>query len=274
MQIPPFPKPSNLKDVVFFRVPNVEDALLFTNLMTEQEQQNTTQFLNHIQDTSRQDGKINDSINWTNEDRRSALWWIFCASNETPTMSVSYYCKHCKEDHYIDVNLPDLGDNALALNQPPISKIEAHFNGTLIKGIEVRPLDGFACEELEIMQIEHDGYLEGSKDRAAAKHRIYLSEIAFNLRFPDEPEDRREAQDYRVDKIREMKLDTEFRSLVSKIEIELRAMRHGLLVKRGANGKTYLVHTQESCKKAVASGEEPSKLMLLPFRSNDYMPKI
>jgi hypothetical protein len=254
-------------------VPTVEDALLFSELNEEQEEQNTTQYLNHIQDLSKQSGVINDSANWTGEDRRTALWWLFIATNDTPTMAVSYECPHCEEAHYLDVSLPELADTSTVLNKSPEAEIHAHFAGRLVKGIKVAPLNGHATEALEMLKNVRDMHEKGTVDWKEASRELVLNELAYALTLPDQPDDRLEAQAYRVELIKGMALDTEFRSLCAKVEAELRKMRHGLLT-RYKDASYYLVATQSNCPKAIENGEDESKVLLLPFRCFDYFPAL
>lgn len=93
MQIPAFPLPSNMTKTVNFRVPTVEDGMMFCELDESNEEASTTQFLNHLQDGAK--GDFSDSGAWTGEDRRTALWWIFMSTSELGTIPFSYDCSHC-----------------------------------------------------------------------------------------------------------------------------------------------------------------------------------
>jgi hypothetical protein len=270
MQVPPFPLPSNIKRVVYFRVPTVDDALTFAELSPEQEEMHTTQYLNQIQDTSKQSGEIFDSANWTGEDRRTALWWIFVSTREYPEITVSYQCDHCKEDHYIDINAHTLANTSTAFDQLPEHKFDARVAGRLIKGIVVSPLNGKACEALEMAAEGVKAYPEGSKERKQADFSFKLSQIAHQVTFPNQPEDEQSAYQYKIEQIRKMAVDTEFRSFFANVEIGIRKQQHGLLT-RYADGKYMLVAEHENCKVAVEKGEDQGKLLLVPFRANDFI---
>lgn len=270
MQIPPFPRPSNLTDIVHFRVPNVSDALSFCNLSEEQEEMHTTQYLNQIQDKEKQGGAVKDSALWTGEDRRTALWWIFIATHRLPEVTVSYFCQHCQEDHYVNIHLPDLAETATAVKAIPEHSFDAVIAGEVVKGIKVRPLNGAACENVESMRSQMLAYEKGSKEYTLAQHKLHITEIANAVVFPDEPSDLQEAVDYKVSQLLSMALDTEFRSLVANVEMGLRKQRHGLMM-RYEDGRYMLVAEHKNCEKAVESGEGKSKLLLIPFRPNDFI---
>ncbi len=270
MQVPPFPRPSKLSDVVYFRVPNVNDALTFCNISDEQEEVSSTQYLNHIQDVAKQGGEINDSAKWTGEDRRTALWWIFIHTHRLPEATVKYECKHCEEDHYINVMMPNLAENTTAFEKLPEYTFDALIDGRLTKGIKVHPLSGSSCEALEAMRGAMLMHEEGSKAWNIAHHQLDVSEIAHSVTFPDQPSDEKEAIGWKVDKLLSMALDTEFRSFVAHVETGLRKQRHGLLTDY-KDGRYSLIINEKNCEKAVKAGEGESKLLLIPFRPNDYI---
>lgn len=270
MQIPPFPRPSNMTDVVHFRVPNVSDALAFCNLSEEQEEMHTTQYLNQIQDKEKQGGVVKDSALWTGEDRRTALWWVFIATHRLPEVTVSYFCQHCQDDHYINVNLPDLADTATALKSIPEHTFDAHIAGEVIKGVKVHPLTGLGCENVEMMRSKMLAHDEGTPEYKLAQHQLHITEIANAVTFPDEPSEIQDAVDYKVSKLLSMALDTEFRSFVANVESGLRKQRHGLMM-RYENGRYMLVAEHDNCDKAIENGEGQSKLLLIPFRANDFI---
>ncbi|CAH0543054.1 hypothetical protein [Vibrio marisflavi] len=273
MNIPPYPRPSSVNDVVHFRTPTVEDGLLFCELNEEQEEQNTTQFLNHIQNLDKQGGKLNDSLYWTGEDRRTALWWIFIATQELPTAAVSYECEHCKEEHYLDVNLAELANTATAVKALPKSEITCFIAGEQVSKIKVQPLNGAACEHIETLRNIRDQYAYQSIEWRKADTEMTLTELVHCLTFPNQPSDQDEALNWKLERIKGMALDTEFRTLYAQVESELRTMRHGIMTQY-KDGRFLLVSNQKNCSAAVEAGEDQSKLLLLPFRHNDFIPTL
>lgn len=270
MQIAPFPLPSCISKVVHFRVPTVDDALTFSDLSEDQEEMHTTQYLNQLQDVSKQNGKLYDSAEWTGEDRRTALWWIFISTKEYPEITISYQCDTCEEQHYIDINAHTLADTSTAVTKLPNYQFNAHVNGGIIEGIRVHPLTGKSCEELETLSNNIKAIPAGTADRKRADVSQKIIEIAHHVTFPNEPEDRKEAIEYKTSFIRKMAVDTEFRSFFANVEKGLRLQRHGLLT-RYAEGQYMLVAQHPNCAKAIEAGEEQSKILLVPFQANQFI---
>ncbi len=271
MNIPPFPLPSCFTEVVHFRVPTVDDAMLFSELDESQEETVTTQFLNHIQNLDKQK-EVNDSALWTGEDRRTALWWIFIATQDDPTLTVSYPCGHCGESHHVDVRLPDLAERSTVLQKKPQQEIECDIKGQHIKGVIVRPLNGQSCEAIELLRNIRDSFEFGSLDYRKANREMMLHELAHVVTFPSEPnaDDQDEVIAHRLELIKSMAVDTEFRSMCASVEMALRSMRHGLLTQYH-EGSYMLVADREPCPNQEG---DDSNLLLLPFRNNDFIPNL
>lgn len=270
MQIAPFPLPSGISKVIHFRVPTVDDAMAFADLSEEQEEMHTTQYLNQLQDVSKQGGTIYDSAEWTGEDRRCALWWIFISTREYPEITVSYDCEHCKETHYIDINAHSLAQTSNAVKKLPEYVFDAYVDGQLIKGIKVHPLNGRSCEELETLANNVKSHPEGSAQRKRADLTLRICEVAHHITLPEQPDDAEKAFEYKTGLIRKMAVDTEFRSFFAHVEKGIRLQRHGLLT-RYANGQYMLVAEHKNCSKAIKAGEDQNKLLLVPFRANEFI---
>ncbi len=194
MKIPPFPLPSNRRIEVHFRIPTVEDGMLFAETLPEQEEAVTTEYLNHIQDVDKNKGKtLFDSGEWTVEDRRTALWWIFIASRDLPIQTFSYKCNFCGEKHYIDLNVVELGNTSVALSVKPERKIEFHANAEVFDGV-VKPINGYAAEHLETLRNLRDEHKKGSleyrkRDNQLARStrvRLYVG-VAPEVKASDNP---------------------------------------------------------------------------------------
>lgn len=268
--IPPFPLPSHMTTIVHFRVPNVEDGLTFCELEESQEESSTTQYLNHLQDLSK--GELNDSSKWTGEDRRTALWWIFMATSELGTVPFSYECSTCGETHYHDIYMYDLMETAKAVPKLPVLKVDLAING-VIHNAQVHPMNGEAIEEIELLRNERDEYEPQSLDWKRAANEMAINEMAHCLTIEGQPEDRDEATQWKVEKIKTMRLPVEFMSACSKVEKALRESRHGLLTKY-VEGRFFLVAEVPECPTVVEKGGKAVRTLLLPFHHHDYIAKI
>ncbi|MDW1943771.1 hypothetical protein R7Q10_17240 [Vibrio sp. Vb0599] len=267
MHIPSFPLPSNISEVIEFRVPTVEDALLFCDLNEYQEEANTTRYLNHMQDTSKR--PMSDSGLWTGEDRRAALWWIFMSTSELGTIPFSYECEHCKKTHYLDLNMGELMESAKALNGLPKQEITLSVKGKSYLA-NVKPLTGYEAEQLENIRNERDQYEPDSAEWKQQANHMALTELAYCLTFEDQPKDQDDALVWKIDLLKSMYLNTEFRVAFVKVEKCLRNARHGLLTKYD-EGRYYLVATIPQCQKVIEQGGEATRTLLLPFRHNDFI---
>lgn len=266
MQIPPFPLPSRASTVIEFRTPTVEDGLMFCDLNEHQEESNTTRFLNHMQDTSKQ--PLNDSGLWTGEDRRTALWWIFISTHDSGSVPFSYECS-CGETHYLDLNMPELMETTTALLKLPESTVTVFVKGEA-KSAKVSPMNGYALEHVEMLRNELESFDEDSIEHKIAANDLAITELAHCLTFDVQPEDSAEALDYKIALIKSMYLNTEFRDAFVKVEKLLRESRHGLLCKY-EQGRFYLVATIDECPTLVEKGGMATKTLLLPFHHNQFI---
>ncbi|QFT40118.1 MULTISPECIES: hypothetical protein [unclassified Vibrio] len=267
MQIPAFPLPSNMTKTVNFRVPTVEDGMMFCELDESNEEASTTQFLNHLQDGAK--GDFSDSGAWTGEDRRTALWWIFMSTSELGTIPFSYDCSHCGKTHYLDLHMAELMETAKAVPSLPKTEIEFTVKGQPHKAT-VQPMNGYAAEHIEGLRNTRDQFEPESGDWKKAANEMALNELAHCLTFNGQPEDTNEALDWKLELIKSMHLRTEFVKVSALVEQALREARHGLLTKYH-EGRYYLVTTIPECDEYVKKGGPAARTLLLPFRNLDFI---
>ncbi|HCN3359725.1 hypothetical protein HCH57_04055, partial [Escherichia coli] len=170
MNIPKFPLPSRPETEIQFHAPTVKDALKYSDLNPAEDEATTTEYLN-----SMQDGEINDSANWTVQDRRTALWWIFVNSRPDAVMTYSYECSHCGNTHHADINLSDLAQTVEILTVPPYVKTNVPVNGVPTNWI-LKPLTGKGAELLERMRASLPDMK--SPEYSAGVARMRIAELA------------------------------------------------------------------------------------------------
>ncbi|WP_419238317.1 hypothetical protein ACN08P_23110 (plasmid) [Photobacterium leiognathi subsp. mandapamensis] len=263
MNIPDFPLPSDMTTVIKFRVPTVADCMSFAELDINYEEQLTTQYLNMIQV-----GDINDAGNWTGEDRRTALWWIFISTREDKSIVYSYHCDICNEDHYPSIDMTSLGETAVTINGQPYRDIEFSHDGKVIKA-NVHPLTGYSLEHLEQLKNVRDSHTQGTVPYRKAANELSLYEMLHSFDTENQPEDKNEALAFKRQLVETMAVDSEFRPLAAKIEMALRQMRHGLLSKY-KDGGYLLLAKRKPC------AEEGDQLMpiLIPFHASTFIPGL
>lgn len=273
MKISPLPLPSNPKTKVHFRVPTVDDAISIAELDPAYEESILNEFLKDIQDADKNKGKERfDPTEWTVEDRKMALLWIFAQSREDKTISVGYECATCKDTHYVDVNIGGVLEQATTISGPSSLDIEFH-KGKEVYQATVSSLKGLHAEHLEQIRLERDEHAENSKEYRILSVKLAMAEQAQLFSIKGEPEEEEEAFEYKMQLLRSLALDTEFRSLASKIEQALRKMHHGVPV-RYVDGKYLLIAQHPNCESAIAKGGSDSIELLVPFRPYEFIPKL
>lgn len=262
MNIPDFPLPSDPLTIIKFRSPTVADCMSFSELEPSLEEQITTQYLNCLQV-----GDLNDSASWTGEDRRTALWWIFIATNEDKTLTFSYHCDICDDIHYPVINLTDWGENAVVIKGKAFRKVEFNHEDKVLTA-KVHPLNGYSLEHLESLKNERNQYNENSIEYKKANNELSFYELLHSFDIDEQQEDQNQALENKKKLIQSMTVDSEFRPFVAKVEIALRDMRHGLLTKYN-NAEYFVLGKRSPCDKE----EQDRKYnILLPFRNYSFIP--
>ncbi|UKA12893.1 hypothetical protein [Photobacterium damselae] len=259
--IPDFPLPSDISQKISFRVANVRDCMKISELDPERDEVATTFFLNNQQDTEKQNGVVHDSLLWTGEDRRTALWWIYISTHpEDTTLPYQF------GENVVDIDLLDLSSTTTTLSinkEVPIS--------FLAKGEEtkatVSPLNGRALEEIEQTVIQRNQFEEGSAPYRTLSNKIAMQELVYSLKIEGEPEDQSEAEEYRYELLMTMPLEEEFRSLIAIVVEAKERLRHGLLTTY-MDGVYWLTHSIKS-----KEGKD-SNPVLFPFQGRNFLPTL
>lgn len=264
ISVPAFPLPSDINKVIQFRAPTVRDSMAIADLNPDLEEAATTQYLNNQQDAERQGGQTFDSRLWTGEDRRTALWWMFIATQTDPTLS--YRFEKNGEEHYVDLDLRDLGETATTLSIKPEVEITFTVKGVEHKGL-VKPLNGYALEQIEVSRVQRNELKPGSAGYRRMSNRIAMQELVYSLSVMGEPEDREQAEEYRFNLVMDMDLDEEYRPLFAKITQAKRQLQHGLATSY-KDGIFLMVANIE-----LKEGEGKKPLMF-PFQANNFLPTL
>ncbi|HHX8098759.1 TPA: hypothetical protein ACVNRE_001612 [Escherichia coli] len=264
MNIPKFPLPSRPETEIQFHAPTVKDALKYSDLNPAEDEATTTEYLN-----SMQEGEINDSANWTVQDRRTALWWIFVNSRPDAVMTYSYECSHCGNTHHADINLSDLAQTVEILIVPPYVKTNVPVNGVPTDWI-LKPLTGKGAELLERMRASLPDMK--SPEYSAGVARMRIAELALCTALEDDPEDFTQAANRRFDIIESMALETEFTPLVARIQLMQKDLRHGLKMSI-ERGTSRLILPPQHCKNAK-EGADVTTTLYVPFLNREFIPSI
>lgn len=248
MNIAPFKLPSDDSKTIYFKKSDVETAMEFAVCTPDDEERMTTLYLN-----GRQNKELgySDSVLWTVQDRRMALWWIFVESNVDLSMTALYECDRCTEAarieyeaaiaagekakfspvlHAIDYNAADFADGIRYLTVQPFQETKHFFSG-VEKNVKLLLLDGRAAEGLETLRNAADGIPDEPGNEAAKKTalaHLRIVRICYQFSVEDEPDALSEALEYRFDLISKMSDGDEFKTLVAKINLMNRDLAHGL----------------------------------------------
>ncbi|CDM92252.1 hypothetical protein ACR71G_03905 [Xenorhabdus bovienii] len=265
MQIPDFPLPSNPSVDIRFRMPTVADSMSYSGADPEQEEILTTRYLNELQCG---ENKF-DAALWTAQDRRTALWWIFCNSRIDTTLTVSYQCFHCKEEHYYDYDARELDMTAGVLTVEAFETVSIPVNGQSYEWV-LKPLDGRAMEHLETA---HNN-LPPPNDPSYKEELINLRimELAHQAHLSEQPENFMAAAQIRYELIQQMAIDTEFSPLVARIELMNRRLAHGLAMNI-EKGVSNLLLPKHICPNSGKEGTASLYTRLYtPFRNHNFFP--
>ncbi|MEC6832955.1 hypothetical protein VXS06_14405 [Photobacterium toruni] len=277
--VPAFPLPSNINKVINFRVPTVRDCMMVADLNPEMDEAAATVFLNNQQDKEKQGGVIYDALEWTGEDRRTALWWIYIATHEDTKLAYKFVING--EDRYIDIDLKDLDNTATTLSIVPKVPITFKAGATEHTAI-VKPLTGYALENIEVTALQRDQFDVDSVQYRKLSNKIAMQEIIYSLVIDGEDEaiktakkdnenisrsDIEIAEEYRYQLIMNMPLEDNFRSLVAEIVAAKRKLQHGVLT-------SYMDGVYSLVASVDLGGESGRQPLMFPFPSNTFIPTL
>lgn len=262
-----FTLPSDPTRVVRLRECTVQDAIDFADVNSDCEEQLTSLFLDKIQDS----GTYTNPRKWTGEDRRFALFWYYIHTAKDLDVPLTFDCPQCGEKHTVLYNLREMESGYQALQGRAQREIE-HDEVQYI----VRPLNGYALEQLENMQIglnvalEEHGQKSGTVRKMAAK--IRFTRFALLLEMVDADGDEETKRKALEKKLLSMS-DVSFGELAKKVENALDEMTHGLMSVY-ENGRISLFTSEIECQKHKGEPEAKKIRLRLPFWAFDYIPAI
>lgn len=260
--IPIFTLASDPQKKVQFREANVADAMDFVEVDEGHDEEVTTLFLNRVQ----QSENYTDSLTWTADDRRLALFWYWVNTSPDPAIPVTYECDHCGERHTYLLNMNDLIEGYKSIQGR--AEREFEFEG---EKIIVRPLKGSDMELLELKRLALAD-IEEMKGTSSGAYRRKLAEIRL-LQFlcsvcDAKQQDKLEAIENKVLQMPERK----FVSLVDQVAEKLEEMEHGLKSEY-VDGQIFLLAPPHKCPNQKGK-EELKTLLRVPFRIKDFIPTL
>ena len=271
MLLPEFFLPSRPSVGITFRQPNIRDAMRFNKIPEQEEERQTTAYLNSLQEPAGQ----SDARRWTAQDRRTALWWIYTGSHDTPVETFTYKCRNCNEDHYHDCDMNDLAGEINVLEREPVIEDVTINAEDKPHQWRLMPLDGWAMEMLEMRRCSLPD--EADPSYADALIDLRLWEFVYQCELYYDVEGSRDEQaDRRFDIVSSMAIDTEFMVLASKVRMMQEELEHGLPCNID-KGVTLLHLPPHFCTAPLKDKEATvgySTRLWVPFRSVYFIPQM
>lgn len=263
MNIPPLPLASRPTTEIIFRQPVIKDALKYGTPDQFGDERRVSEYLNELQE-----GPLDDSRDWTAQERRTALWWIMINSRVDNLEAFHYTCQHCNAMHTCDVDLSDLAATVELLTTEPYERVNVPVNGVPTDWT-LKPLTGRGQEMLERMRA---GLPDSSApEYEAALVRLRIAEFALCTALDDDPEDFEEAANRRFDIMESMVSEMEFAPLVAHIQLMQKNLRHGLLMQI-IKGEVRLLLPPHACEKEDM--QMNTTQLFIPFHPGFFIPRF
>lgn len=263
--IPEINLPSSPGIIVRLREATVADAIDFAGVQDGREEVVTSLFLDRLQDKA----TYTDPKKWTGEDRRLVLFWYWMHTTDDFNPALSFDCSVCGEAHTVAVDLRQISDKYKEIKGK--AERDVDFEDEVVI---VRPLSGENLEEIEMVRLELmeavDSEGAGSGNSKTLKARLRLLQFMLSVEFQEE-KSKVDPRAFREKKLLAMGQDA-FTTLVNKVESAIEEMEHGLLSVY-KDGRIYLLTPPIQCTKTEHVKEVGTQLRL-PFRNNDYIPRV
>lgn len=137
-----FKQPSNPANKIYLRQATVAEAMPFSDVSELHSEKMTTQFLNTIQLADR----ATDAKHWTEGDRLTALLWYWIHTAKEQSVSLSYSCQHCGQEHVNYFPFRTLFEGFGDLAGKPFREYDFKDRKVIFKPVTGEGLE--ACEEV------------------------------------------------------------------------------------------------------------------------------
>lgn len=259
--LPDFTLPSNEEIIVRLREATVADAVDFSEIDPDCEEEATSIFLDRLQDPA----KYSDPRLWTGEDRRFALYMYKVNTEQFADIPLTYSCRVCEKTHTTSVRYADLLAACKDIEGKPLRDV-THAG----HAIYVHPLLGRDLETIERAYIalrDEDDPLKARRLNVRLKvmHPLFCIDIPALGDGQTELERRPAVEKY----LMSMKA-VEFKTLFEKVNNALEDMRHGL-PSFYRNGQLQISVPPVVCPNTP--GSEAVKLSF-PFHATDCIPHV
>lgn len=271
-----FALPSNPAVNVRLREATVQDAIDFSAIDPNCEEEATSLFLERVQEKE----TYSDPRTWTGEDRRFALFVYHLNTTTYKSVPLTYTCSECGKQHTEDVPLVDIMNGYTPMQGKPFREFPHEGHNVI-----VRPLSGADLENIEKYRTdlemtearlandrlsnEERHHIEGEVRAKRVRMAMYRVICCVDMPYLDDkgtPQSRR-AQVEGV--IRDMDASI-FKEFMAKVMDALEDMRHGLRSSY-ENGQILLEIPDVKCQERP---EVPGVTLRYPFRFGAVIPTL
>lgn len=271
-----FSLPSQPEKKIRLKEATVSDAIDFSGIDPDCEEQATTVFLERVQERD----TYSDPRLWTGEDRRFALFTYFVHTARDRSVPLKYTCGICDEEHTVDIELARIMDTYTPIQGKAFREF-VHYGHNVI----VHPMLGRDLELLETYRydlrlteekLENDGLTASELRQLTEEVRmkrvrmgLFRVMCCIDLPFLDAnatPESRRpQVEEY----IKQLPAGV-FGEFFQNVQEKLREMRHGL---KSAliDGRIYLQIPDVRCENVQ---DAPGVVLHYPFRPFSIIPTL
>lgn len=273
-----FTLPSNPEVIVRLREATVADAIDFSSIDPECEEEATSLFLERVQEKE----NFSNPRDWTGEDRRYALFMYFIHTTTYKTIPMTYTCSICGKQHTQDISLAEIMNDYTPIKDQAFR--EFPWRG---HNVVVRPMIGSDLEDAEKYRYE---LLLAEREFEARREKLDASEVhrqqdmfrakrvrmamfrvlcCIDLPYLDLKGTPRSRRGEVGNIITEMPA-SEFKDFARRVEDAIADMRHGLRTAY-INGRIYLEIPDVRCDEQP---EQPGILLHYPFRFGAVIPTL
>lgn len=273
-----FTLPSNPNVKVRLREATVADAIDFSSIDPECEEEATSVFLERVQEKE----TCSNPREWTGEDRRYALFMYYVHTSNFKTIPLKYECSICGKSHVQDIELSSILADYTAINGEAFR--EFPHNG---HNVVIHPLTGADLEDIEKYRYDlllAESSLEERRNALSAaqiKHmeaeirakRVRMAMLrvicCIDMPYLDPQGNRQSRRGYVENAIKAMGAE-QFREFMQRVDNSIMEMRHGLRTAY-IQGRIMLEIPDVRCDE---NPEAQGVLLHYPFRFGSIIPTL
>lgn len=270
-----FTLPSNPAVMVRLHEATVQDAIDFSGIDPDFEEEAASLFLERVQEKE----TYSDPRDWTGEDRRFALFQYYVSTTTYKDIPLTYTCSACGEQHTTDIALADILAGYTPISGKAFREFVHEGHNVVVHPLTGRDLENLERFRFDLMRTEQAAeaaglsaedarHLAGEVRVKRTRMAMYRFIACVDLPFLDEKGTPASRHGLVENYLKEMSA-SDFKEFVGKVEDGLVEMRHGLQTTY-VDGRILLEIPNVACD------NNPSEVVTLryPFRFGSVIPTI